>query len=297
MPKEPQPLDVHQQELINIVRVAHANLAIARKTKVSEMRRRMNEARSRLETELERAIEAEEIRIRVALDSEVAHHEAALDDALIAAYEHNIPIRRIALDGFGNRYDGGVQQLLRALREDGRLGNRVNYQRNTSEVNAAMETAFPQVLDVQAILAESTTLQPPLFAPIDKPLVLVEPDENGLNGVVVNAVKLTMDSRDPWFQSIEKNARANTRYRRATSCTLYLNPATNTLTALESKETGETLWDHPVARWVKDHPEAALEGYMAARLHAIPAGPSLSVEDIQEVATLAEQLGTNTDAE
>jgi len=33
------------------------------------------------------------------------------------------------------------------------------------------------------------------------------------------------------------------------------------LTAFESKETGETIWDHPVARWVKDHPEEARAGF------------------------------------
>lgn len=73
-----------------------------------------------------------------------------------------------------------------------------------------------------------------------------------------------MDARDPYFASIAKNARRGTPYRHATTATLYQHPATGELTVHESKETGETLWDHPVARWVKDNYRDALREFVIA---------------------------------
>jgi len=252
MPKRPTPLDPHQQELVNIVSAAHQNLALARQTRSNELARRLAENRIRLQRELEES----ETRIRLNLDREVAFHESALDDALVAAYNSSVPIRRIALEGFGNRYDGGVQQLMGKLREEGRIGTRVGYQRNTTpaeEIHA--KAIFPKALDVQNILTESVLIVP-------APAYTKLPDEFELvPGINVTAVLIEMDSRDPWFRNIAKNAREGTQYKNATEATLYIHPSTGMLTAFESKETGETIWDHPVARWVKDHPEEARAGF------------------------------------
>ncbi len=262
MPKAPQPLDQHQQELVNIVKAAHQNLAIARRTRLSEAHRRIAENRKRLEIDLERQAEADEIRIKLELEGEVAVHESALDEALIAAYESGVPIRRIALEGFGNRYDGGVHQLLRELRVDGRIGNRVGYQRNTThELDAPTEVIFPQPIDVHAIIAESTTVAGPVFTAMAEPVVLVPANDFGEDGINAVGVMLELDSRDPWFDRIAKNARKGTPFLRATTCTLYKHPFSGELTVLESKETGDVTWDHPVARWVKEHPEEALNGF------------------------------------
>jgi len=261
MANHQQPLSIEQQRLINIVRMAHQTLAIARKTKATESERRIAEAKIAAERALEKTIE----RIRMDLDAEVQVHAAALDEALIVAYDADIPVRRIALEGFGNRYDGGVHEMLRALRTDGRVGNKVNYQRNRlDDLNTPVKTLFPQPVDVDGILSTATTVREPVFTLLPLPLTLVEADANGDGAVTVQAVELEFDPRDPWFAQIERNARPGTPFKRATTCTLYVHPFSGELLAFESKETGEVMWDHPVARWVKEHREEALAGYTAA---------------------------------
>lgn len=291
MPQQ-KPLDIHQQELVNIVRAAHQTLKIARKTRSIELARRIAEEKLRSD----RAFEQAQIRIKMELDDEVEAHAANLDEALIAAYNSEVPIRRIALDGFGNRYDGGVQQLLVKLRDDGRLGNRDGYQRNTSDESYGAAVSFPKPVDVGSILTESTTITGPTFTPLPSPITLVEADDSGENGVYVPAVLLEMDSRDPWFASIRGNARPGTPYLRATSVTLYEHPATGELLTYESKETGEMTWDHPVARWVKSHYGEALMGFRDATLHGAVVtlhgmSTAATVDDLQQVANLGDQLG------
>lgn len=285
MANKPKPLDIHQQELINIVKLAHENLALARKTRAAELERRIGEGVLQIELSTTRAIQAinddaettirtlkqraitstekQTHRFRMEMDASLAAHESALDEALIAAYNGSVPVRRIALDGFGNRYDGGVQQLLAKLRADNRIGTRVGHQRNTSEPADVTVVEFPKPLDMDAILEERTALEAPKFTRT-KPIELVAPDENGIDGVVADAVRLDFDSRDPWFLSIRANARPGTEHLRATFCTLYLHPFSGELVAFESQELGVTLWDHPVARWAKEHPDEALAGFSAA---------------------------------
>ena len=284
MPKQPKPLDLHQQELVNIVKAAHRTLAVARKTRTTELARRIAEAKLASERRLEREL----VLIKMDLDAEVVAHETNLDEALIAAYSEGVPIRRIAFDGFGNRYDGGVQQLLVKLRADGRLGNREGWQRNTDE-DVEPTVIFPEPVDLSGILAESTTIAEPTFLRLPSPITLVEADAAGEDGVYAEAVLLTLDSRDPWFKRIEKNARPGTPFLHATTVTLYLHPATGELQTFESRETGETFWDHPVARWVKDHPEEALAGFRVALVSTGPA--AVSADDLTQLATLGDQLG------
>lgn len=262
MPQKPQPLDLHQQELINIVKSAHHNLAVARKVRLTELARRNAAEKLRIEQEVAAALEASLIRTKQALDEEITAHEVALDDSLIAAYDSGIPVRRIALDGFGNRYEGGVHQLLIKLRADGRLGNRTGYQGRQED--DFVEVAFPKPINITEILNEATTLAAPTYTALPEPLVLVHPDENGNDGISVPAVRLEMDARDPWFKQIAKNAREGTPFKNATYCTLYLHPATGELTAVESKEKGAVTWDHPVARRIKAFPDETLAGFNAA---------------------------------
>lgn len=279
-----KPLNVHQQELINIVKVVHQNLATARKTRVSEQNRRNialeASVKSKLDEELQdiaRKAESDKLLLKLAaeklidelrvkgksdLDAEVVAHEIALDDALIAAYEDGVPIRRIAIDGFGNRYEGGVQQLLNKIREDGRLGARTGYQRNVEDSETVV--AFPALIDVNALLQHATSIAAPVYTPLPERLVLVEADKAGEGEISVPAVRLDMDLRDPYFASIARNAREKTPYLRATHCTLYTHPGTGELTVHESKESGLTTWDHPVARWVKEHKDEAEAGFSAA---------------------------------
>ncbi len=281
MSTSPRPLDEHQQKLISIVKAAHQNLAIARKTKAQEYQRRASLMRAELEAELLRKIEEGNERIKLELDSEVVAHEAALDDALIASYNASIPVLRIAREGFGNRYPGGVQQLLVKLRTAGLIGSSEDYQRNSGDEVPATIT-FPEPIDVEATLSEATTIEKPTYTLLPEPLSLV-PGEKEYD---VLQVRLSMSPRDPWFGSIKGSARPGTPYLYATFCTLYLHPTTKELTVYESKEEGETFWDHPVARYVYTHMEEARAGYDAAI--------AVTAEDLKEVAELAEQLGIET---
>lgn len=262
MANAPQPLTLEQQRLINIVKTAHQTLAVARKTRDRELARRLTEARVESERQLEQELET----IRLDLDAELQKHASNLDEAVIAAYTNDVPIRRIALDGFGNRYDGQAQQMLVKLRADGRVGSSVGYQRNTTdELEAAQRAtvAFPEVVNVDELINHATTIHAPVFSVQPLPLVLAEATTTE-PAFTVPSVQLDMDPRDPWFQSIQKNARPNTPYLRSTSATLYQHPHSGDLIVHESKETGDVIWDHPVARWVKEHKAEALEGFTAA---------------------------------
>jgi hypothetical protein len=258
-------MDHQQQELLNIIKAAHQNLAVARKVRESELRRRVSDEKRRIESEAQRDVEASAIRIREQLEYEVALHESALDESLIAAYNQGVPVRRIALDGFGNRYDGAVHAMLRSLRADNRVGNREGYQRNTEDRDLGVVTVeFPKPIDVEEILAEVTPMAGPRFVAASDMLVLVEAGPDGTGEVSVPAVILTLDARDSWFARIAKNGRPGTPYKHATHCTLYRHPFTRELLSHESKETGAMTWDHPVARWVIDNPTEAAEGFDSA---------------------------------
>ncbi len=259
MSTAPRPLTQHQQELLNVVKATHQTLMIARKTKTAEIERRIAEAR------IQAAREWDEIEagIRVQIAAEIAHHESAEDEAIIAAYEAGVPVRRMALDGFGNRLDGAVHAKLRDLRADGRVGNVSGYQGADPDDERAV--AFPKPVEIETVLAERTEIARPVFTALKEPLWLVDESSYGAgDGVSVMPVLLKMDERDPYFASIAKNARKGTPYRHATTATLYQHPATGELTVYESKETGETLWDHPVARWVKDNYRDALREFVIA---------------------------------
>ena len=160
-----RPRTEHEQKLINIVKAAHQNLAVARKTKAQEYQRRIALLHAELEADMLRKTEEGMARLKLELDSEVVAHEASLDDALIAAYEAGIPVLQIARDGFGNRYPGGVQQLLVKLRNDGLIGSSTGYQRNTSD-DVTPVVAFPEAIDVTATINEALTINDPAYIEI-----------------------------------------------------------------------------------------------------------------------------------
>lgn len=258
-------LDPHQQELLSILRTMHQNLAVARKTARAEKARRAALEEHRLRLANEAAREEALAKADAEIEHELAQHESALDEALIAAYNSGIPIRQMALEGFGNRYDTHVHRLLGLLRDDGRVGNREGYQRNTRPADEVeTRVSFPEPADINKILVTATDVPGPTFTRAPAPLVLVEPDENGEGGIEVEAVILTIDSRHEWHRIIRTEARPGTPHVGASTCTLYKHPATGAIVAHESQETGERLWDHPVARWVKMHPEEARKGFEAA---------------------------------
>jgi len=257
--KTAKPLDSRQQDLIEILRIAHRTLAVARKTRNSELERRIQQEKNRLDGELFKA----RARLKMEIDAEIAFHEISLDEALIAAYDADIAVRTISVQGFGNRYDGGVQQLLVKLRADNRVGSRRGWQSDDGTIDNTAR--FPSPVDVVNLLNESEVIHEPVFIAAEEALVLVQASSPGAGDeVTTTAVVLQLDARDPWFESIAKKGRVDSPYLKATSCILYIHPATNKLAAYESKETGEETHDHPVARWAKVHPDEALAGFDAA---------------------------------
>lgn len=265
MPASPTTLDQTQADIVAVIKATHETLILARQTRAAELSRRIAAAKLAAKQEYERRIAQIETVEKLRIDAEIAEHAAAQDEALIAAWNANVPIRRMALDGFGNQYDGAVQQLLAALRDDGRIGSKRGYQRNNTPADEITPTiAFPEPIDVESVLEERTNISEPVFEEKENGLMLVEESAPGANdGIQVNAVTITMDPRDPWFASIAKNARPGTPYAKATTATLYLQPHSGELAVFESQETGDIYWDHPVARWVKEHPIEALDGFMS----------------------------------
>lgn len=244
MPKISAPLTIEQQQLVNLLKAAHDNLALARKLKVTERKRRLDEAKIAHKRDWD-AIEAQ---IEIDIEREIAAHEDAENEALIAAYNNSVPVRRIAQDAFGQTLDGHVHLRLRELRADGRVGNKTGYQRK--ELAEPVAVAFPEALDVSGTLEEALTIADPTFSRGDElELIPGNPD------YTVPTVVLTLDIRDPYRKRIEKNARPGTPHLNALTATLYRHPATGEIMAHESREEGDTYWDHPVARWAKDHPE------------------------------------------
>lgn len=245
------PLTLHQQELINVVKAAHDTLMVARRTKQAEINRRIQEAKIKAARDWDET----EQRIRMELDREIVAHEEVEDMALIAAFNDGIPINRIAIDGFGNRLPGAVHAKLRSLRSNDMIGSPKDYQLRDPDEERIVE--FPKPVDVSGILADSMEISEPTFTLLPMRLELVpgEPEWDVLQ------VRLDIDPRYPYLKEIAKNARPGTPYRYATYCTLYKHPGTGDLMVMESNETGDFYWDHPVARWVKDHPEQAQIGF------------------------------------
>lgn len=236
--------------LVLVVKAARENLAMARAVRAAELQRRINEARITSERMLQEATEA----ARIELDNQIAVHESALDEALIAAYNDNVPQRRVALDGFGLRYDGTVTALYRKLRDDGRLKTKGPGRK----LPGTEAPAFPEPVDVETLIDARTTAHEPIF----EDLGMVEIAED----FSIRLVKITLDWRDPYFNAIASKGRLGLppEVTSATSAQLYLDH-NGAIAARESTEPAyPEIWDHPVARWVKDYPDAALAGYNAA---------------------------------
>lgn len=253
-----KPLDAYQRELVNLVKAAHTTVDVARRTSSTELSRRIRENRIRIEREHDES----ETQIKIDMDAEMVLHQSNLDEALIAAYEANVPIRQIALDGFGNQYTGGAQQRISKLRDDGRIGSKTGYQRNTGDSEPA--SSYPKPVDVASILAEATTMQAPTFKLMEQELVVIAatPTEEAIT--VSSYARLTMDERDPWFRSILGDAAPGATLG-ATTATLFWNPYNATeMRVLGSTEKIGKKWHDPVAYWVALHPVEAFIGFKSA---------------------------------
>lgn len=254
-----KPLDPHQRELVNIVKAAHRTLGLARSTKQAEQERRLQEAKFKAARDWEKI----EFAIRDDMDREITAHASNLDEALIAAYNAGIPMLQIAREGFGLQFAGTVQQKIVKLRNDGRVGNRVGYHPN--EPNT--EVVFPEPVDVTAVLAEATEIEPPVFkrwSTEDEPYVIIPATATEDAITTTNAVMVTMDARDPYFRTIQDQASFSAN-RDPRPVILYLNPYNaDELVAAEYSLDPTQRWMNPVAFWLAEHPAEARMGFDAA---------------------------------
>lgn len=248
-------LDIHQQELVNVVKAAHSTLAVARQTKSTEQARRIAELKLRLDREFEEESE----KIRHDLDFALTQHEVNLDEALIAAYNNGIPIAVISAEGFGNRYAGTTQQLLNKLREDGRVGSSERGRRGETR-----KVAFPEPVDVDSVLKESLTPTERTWEALDERLEIAPAFEDR-PAILVDSVRLTFDSRDPWFRSIPLPPHPdNVKYLHANTLVVFRNPGTGQIVSKDHREVSALFYEHPIARWVKDHQDEASAAFDAA---------------------------------
>lgn len=244
------PLDAHQTELLNLVKVSHANLLLARQVRAAEAGRRRKVAK----IEVERILESKLAQIDVDLENEMAAHASAEDEALIAAFEAGIPQRRIALDGFGNQYDGAVVQKLVKLREDGRIGNKIGYQRNNRAPEDSAQVVFPEPFDIDTELAEAQQIPD-----IDFQYAGIY---EAADGSEVDSVNVIIDKRDPWIRAAHQFKAFGATD--SLVVTIFLNPYRDELVAVDETLDPDKKWNNVAAYWVAKHPTEARTAYNAA---------------------------------
>lgn len=251
------PLTEDQEKILATLKAANQSHQLARRTKTNEIARRISEAKIEMQRKLE---ETEEL-IRINIANEIAQHASNADEALIAAYNAGITVRVIARDGFGNRHDTNVHALLRKLREDSRVGNVVGFQER-SDGTTDRQIVYPEPVNMDQIILEATQIADPEVILHEEPFELLPPSSPGANdGVTVQAATIKLDHRDNYLASIRGNARKGSPYTAATTATIYIHPGSGQLVAHESREEGDLIWDHPIARFVKDHNDEVREEF------------------------------------
>lgn len=242
-----KPLDPQQNQLVGLIRVAHTNLQVAHRSRSSELARRLRENKLRIERDLEQT----EAAIKINIDYEMAQHQSSLDETIIAAFNAGVPIRRIALDGFGNQYDGQANARLVKLRDEGRVGTKINYQRGSTP--NLEEVVFPQPVVFEQLLSEATVVAEPAFK-------YLGPTE-AADGTMVGAVTLTIDGRDPWLKTVQDRKAYGATH--SLSVVLFINPYRDNLMAFDASLDPELRWDNAAAYWVATHAETARASFDA----------------------------------
>jgi len=225
-------LNTEQELLLDATSAAYATARIAKNIANVEIKRRLAEANAQIQIDVER---------------EIAQHEAELDEAIIAAIEGGVPALQIAIRAFGAKSPMGVYKRVWALRDDGRLNPSLVI--NNIPIRPA-DTAMPESPEV----AKMISVQPPSFTPEEVPYEVAP-------GIRVSTVRLQLDARDPWFRDVADRLRPGTPFKRADHCILYRHPNTDEILAIESREVGDTMVDHPVARWALEHPDEVVAAF------------------------------------
>lgn len=250
-----------QQAILAAARKARIDYEVAKRSRAQAIELKVNELRAQVIVQVDDAINA---------------HARALDDAMLAAVDAGVPIRRIAFDAFGARHDASVRRMIHEA-----LADRRRHQHEIGEVSGndaeepvALSDLPPMEVEIERGEIAITEVDLPSHilgndAPVGAPrFTLVEVEhvlyEDGTERVTVPTVRVELDPLDPWIPQVREFARKGSEHRNTTVCTIYRNPGTGKMIALESSEPGSTFYDHLAARWVKDHQDEASAGYDAA---------------------------------
>lgn len=238
MPKM-KPLEPRQQNALSAVREARLSLEAARRNKSLEVERRMADVKAR---------------ITVEVGDQITALERALDELMLEAVDQGVPIRRIATEAFSARYDGSVRRMIHLALAD-RRGEEIDPEEKPVSGNSLIPAAH------EIIHADEPPVGGPRFTLDEVEHVLYEDEQER---ITVVTVKVELDPLDSWIGRIREFGRKGSETLNATVCTIYKNPGDGKMLALESKEPGETFYDHLAARWVKDHQTQARFGYERA---------------------------------
>lgn len=248
-------LTPNQQELLTGVREARMTLVEARKSKPAEIDRRaallavqIAEAEARLAEE-KRNIAAAKARLAAEVEDDINLLEIAFDDALLAAVEAGVPIRRIAIDALGTPHDASVRRMIFEAQADGRE----NVVSGNSLIPKPPES--PRA---------SLPVGGPRFTLVDADYTLYD---DGAERYSAPTVLVELDPLDPWIGTMLDKGIKGSPDLTNTVCTMYRNPGTGQMRTLED-DPGSEFYTHLAARWVKEHQAEAASGYDAVLARA-----------------------------
>lgn len=237
-----KPLTPGQQVALSNVRTARISHEVAKRTRRAEIDRRMADV---------------EARIAIEVDARITALDVELDEALLAAVDAGVSIRRIAHEAMNASHDGSVRRMIHEALEDRR-------NEELDEHAGKVVSGNPQAQEIAALDLERSREEHPIGAPrftLDKAEYVLY--EDSTDRITAPTARLELDPFDPWIASVRENGRKGSEFLSATECTIYRNPGDGKIVALESKEVGSTFYDHLAARWVKDHQAEAAAGYDA----------------------------------
>lgn len=234
------PLSPAQQVALANVREARIAYELAKRNRRAEIDRRMADV---------------EARITLEVNDQVAALDVQLDDAMIAAVDAGVSIRRIAIDAMGATHDGSVRRMIHEA-----LADRRNEELDSVTGGVSGNSLIPEVaLDIERARQQQPVGAPRFTLHTAEHVLYEDQDQR----IVAPTVTLELDPFDPWIATMSENGRKGSETLSATVCTIYRNPGDGKIVALESRESGTTFYDHLAARWVKDHQAEAAAGYDA----------------------------------
>lgn len=241
-----RPLEPAQQVILAKVRDARIALDAARRNRKTEIDRRINLVLSSITADV---------------DDEINALDLTLDNLMIQAVESGVSIRKIATLAMGATHDGSVRRMIHEA-----MADRRREEQDQERVERGGSPLAVLAGEMAPVSGNSTIADPddlPVTGGTRFTLDQVEHVlyEDANERIVVATVIVELDPLDPWISTMRDLGRKGSEHLTATTCTIYRNPGDGKMIALESREPGDTFYDHLAARWVKDHQDDASRGY------------------------------------